>query len=82
MEAHRSKFRVAKMAEVLNVSRSGFYAYLTRPFSERQQENELLLQKIKEIHRKSKGTYGYPRIQKNLKNKLPELLPQRLSIDA
>jgi len=68
MEAHRSKFRVAKMAEVLNVSRSGFYAYLTRPVSERQQENELLLQKIKEIHRRSKGTYGYPRIADELKD--------------
>lgn len=56
------------MAEVLNDSRSGFYAYLTRPVSERQQENELLLQKNKEIHRKSKGTYGYPRIADDLKD--------------
>jgi putative transposase len=68
MEAHRSKFGVTKMAEVLNVSRSGFYAYLTRPVSERQQENQLLLQKIKEIHQKSKGTYGYPRIADELKD--------------
>jgi hypothetical protein len=28
MEAHRSEFRVAKMAEVLDVSRSGFYTFL------------------------------------------------------
>ena len=68
MEAHRSKFRVAKMAEVLNVSRSGFYAYLARPVSNLQRENEILLDKIKEIHQKSKATYGYPRIAEELKD--------------
>ncbi len=68
MEAHRSKFQVAKMAEVLKVSRSGFYAYLTRPVSERHRENEILLNKIKEIHRKSKGIYGYPCITDDLKD--------------
>lgn len=45
MKARRSEFRVAKMAEVLNVSRSGFYAYLARPVSNRQQENEILFRK-------------------------------------
>lgn len=68
METHRSEFRVAKMAEVLKVSRSGFYAYLARPVSNRQQENEILLEKIKEIHQKSKATYGYPRIADDLKD--------------
>lgn len=40
------------MAEILNVSRSGFYAYLARPVSKRQRENEALLEKIKELHQK------------------------------
>ena len=52
MKAHRSEFRVAKMAAVLNVSRSGFYAYLARSVSDRQRENELLLEQIKEIYQK------------------------------
>ena len=68
METNRSEFRVAKMAEVLKVSRSDFYAYLVRPVSDRQQENEILLEKIKEIHQKSKATYGYPRIADDFKD--------------
>ena len=68
MEAQRSESRVAKMAEVLNVSRSGFYAYLARPVSDHQRENAILLEKIKEIHKKSKGIYGYPRVTDDLKD--------------
>jgi len=68
METHCSEFRMVKMAEVLNVSRSGFYAYLARPVSDRQRENEVLLEKIKVLHQKSKGTYGYPRITDDLKD--------------
>ncbi|MBP2629198.1 MAG: transposase [Firmicutes bacterium] len=68
MEAHRSKFRVAKMAEVLKVSRSGFYAYLNRPKSNRTLENERLLEKIKKVYKKKRGIYGYPRITDELKN--------------
>ena len=66
MEANRSKFRVAKMAEVLKVTRSGFYAYLKRPESKRKIANDILLDKIKLIHQKNYGIYGYPRITKAL----------------
>jgi transposase InsO family protein len=54
------------MAEALNVSKSGFYAYLNRPKSRREIENEKLLKKIKEIHKHSHGIYGYPNITKKL----------------
>lgn len=56
------------MAEVLDVSKSGFYAYLNRPKSRREIENDLLLEKIKTIHKRSHGIYGYPRITSELKN--------------
>lgn len=68
METHRSQFRVAKMAEVLNVSRSGFYIYLKRPTSNRELENQILLEKIKIIYKGSHGIYGYPRITDELRN--------------
>jgi putative transposase len=68
MEAHRSQFRIAKMAEVLKVTRSGFYAYLKRPKSNRELENDRLLEKIKEVYQKSHGIYGYPRITDALKS--------------
>lgn len=62
------------MAEVLNVSRSRLYAYIQRPVSERQRKNETLLEKIKEIHQRSKGTYVYPRITDELKDQSSETL--------
>ena len=68
MEKYRSKFRVVKMAEVLDVSKSGFYAYLNRPKSNREIENDILLEKIKAIHKRSHGIYGYPQITSELKN--------------
>ncbi len=67
MDKYRSEFRVVKMAEALNVSKSGFYAYLNRPKSKREIANDELLEKIKEIHKRSHSIYGYPNITKELK---------------
>ncbi len=68
MKMHRSQFRVAKMAQVLNVSRSGFYKYLNRTVSKRELENQILLEKIKRIYEDSHRIYGYPRITNELKS--------------
>ena len=62
MKAHQAMFRIATMCRVLGVSSSGYYAWLSRPRSSRSQENEILLRKIQEIHARSRGTYGSPRI--------------------
>ena len=47
---------------VLEVSRSGYYDWISRPASPRHQENELLLKHIKQIHADSRETYGSPRV--------------------
>jgi hypothetical protein len=54
------------MCRVLKVKRSGFYAWQSRPKSKRQEQNEKLLVKIKEIHEKKHRIYGYKRITKAL----------------
>jgi len=51
---------------VLHVSRSGFYEWCSRPVSPREQENELLLKHIKQIHAESRQTYGWPRVHAEL----------------
>lgn len=51
---------------VLNVSRSGYYGWLHRPASPRDQENELLLKHIEDIHAESRATYGSPRVHAEL----------------
>ncbi len=51
---------------VLKVSRSGYYDWCSRPVSAREQENELLLKQIEQVHAESRGTYGAPRVHAEL----------------
>jgi len=59
--------RTATMCRVLGVSPSGFYARLKRPPSARARIDAELSERITEIHRRSHGTYGAPRIHAELK---------------
>jgi putative transposase len=55
------------MCRVLEVSASGYYAWLKRGVSRRAQEDAQLLRQIKVIHVKSRGIYGAPRIHAELR---------------
>ena len=55
------------MCRVLEVTRQGFYQWLKRPPSQRDREDLQLRKAIKELHDKSRGTYGRPRLQEALK---------------
>jgi putative transposase len=57
---------VAVACRVLNVSRSGYYEWRDRPLSDRDQENEVLVKTIEQIHVDSRGTYGSPRVHAEL----------------
>ena len=54
------------MCRCLRVSRSGFYAWSTRPKSPRQIDNERLLGRIREHHTASDGVMGAPRMHEVL----------------
>ena len=54
------------MCLVFKVSRSRFYTWLTNELSKTAIENQILTDKIKVIHSKSKQTYGSPRITREL----------------
>jgi putative transposase len=54
------------MCRVLEVSRSGYYAWLKAAPSERKEEDEVLTKKIRAAHSQSKGTYGAPRVHAEL----------------
>jgi putative transposase len=54
------------MCRVLGVSPSGYYAWLDRPPSARARDDALLLERIRSIHERSRGTYGCPRIHAEL----------------
>lgn len=57
------------MCKVLGVSRSGYYEWLKRKPSKREVENQDLMKRIRNIHKKSKRTYGSPRITRELEEK-------------
>jgi len=63
---HRETFKVGRMCKQLNVSRSGYYAWLKRPESRRSRENRFLEDKIRVLHKASHGIYGSPRIHRDL----------------
>ena len=66
MSANQGRFRVATMARVLGVSPSGYYAWRQRPPSARAQADAELTDRVQEIHARSRGTYGAPRIHAEL----------------
>lgn len=62
-------YPVRTMCRVLEVSSSGFYAWLHRRPSKRSKSNAALLGTIKQIHKESDGTYGAPRVHADLPEK-------------
>jgi putative transposase len=66
---HRDTHSVEKMARVLKVSRSGYYAWLGNPASEHYRRDEMLVATISSIQKKSKRRYGSPRVTRELKRR-------------
>jgi len=56
------------LCRVLRVHRSGYYAWLKKPVSDRAIEDKRLVVKIKRFHQESGGAYGSPRIFKDLRD--------------
>jgi putative transposase len=67
MKAHQAAHAIATMCRVLGVSASGYYAWGTRRPSRRATEDARLLEHIRRLHRASRGTYGAPRILRDLR---------------
>jgi len=55
------------MCQVLNVTRSGYYAWRDRPASARDARRQALVERIRQAHQGSRRTYGSPRITVELK---------------
>ena len=68
IDAERASYPVAVLCRMLGVSKSGYYAWLSRPPSVRRPQGALLTEKIREIHSSSCETYGYPRVHAELRS--------------
>lgn len=55
------------MCALYEVSASGFYAWRSRPVSERAVEDDRVVQQIRAAHTKSRETYGSPRVHEALR---------------
>lgn len=69
MDQHSSEYPVQKMCRALGVGRSGYYAWQQRPVSQREEENQELLEHIRRAYQESRKTYGSPRIHAVLRRK-------------
>ena len=54
------------MCDVLEVSQSGFFAWKARATSQRQRDDMVFLAHIRTAFRLSNGTYGSPRMHRDL----------------
>jgi len=66
-EQLRPRFPADVCCDVLEVSRSGYYAWRDRPESARAKRREELARKVKAVHDQNRGVYGSPRVFRALK---------------
>jgi putative transposase len=67
IDKYRSVYRVERMCRVLDISRSGYYAWKQRGINGRVEENKRLATAIRQIYEKSRRLYGSPRITAELR---------------
>lgn len=67
IERYQDQWPVAVLCEVLDVSRSGYYAWRDRPESERSKRRRELVKEMESIHAEPfKACYGSPRMHQEL----------------
>lgn len=67
VDAEKAYLPVALLCRMLGISRSGYYAWRGRSPSRRSREDAALTERIAQIHRRSRETYGYPRVHAELR---------------
>ena len=66
MNANQAAFPVRALCRTLRVSHGGYYDWLGRPPSWRSMDDAVLVERIRAVHAESDGTYGRPRVRKEL----------------
>lgn len=66
MSANQAVLPVRSLCRVLKVSPSGYYEWLERPPSRRSIDDAVLVERIRQVHAESDGTYGRPRVRAEL----------------
>jgi len=67
IHVEKALYPLTVLCRVLCVSRSGYYAWLKRKPSAREQRKKALVEKVKAVHKKSGARYGSPRVCRQLR---------------
>ncbi len=68
IDVAKETFPVTRLCQVLSVSPSGYFAWRSRPAGPRQREDLVLLAHIRSAFARSNGTYGSPRMTRELQD--------------
>jgi putative transposase len=69
IDAAKEEFPVHRLCRVLGVSQSGYFAWRGRPACHRQHEDMVLLAHVQSAFARSNGTYGSPRMTRELQDR-------------
>ncbi len=69
IDEKKAQWPVEVQCDVLDVSRSGYYAWKGRPEAARTTEDAALVVEIKAAHEAGRGNYGSPRVHRELRAK-------------
>ena len=64
----KKEFPVHRLCRVLGISQSGYFAWKRRPACRRQHEDMVLLAHVRSAFALSNGTYGSPRMTRDLRD--------------
>ncbi len=76
---HEGAFTIVLMCRVLEVARTGYYAWRRRAPSARTQRDRELRVRIRAIHAQTRGRYGRPRIHRALQGQQIFCSPKRVA---
>jgi len=79
IDLRKTEFPVSALCRVLQVSRSGYYAWRSRPKSRHHHRDATLRAKVVAYHRASRGTYGSPRVTQDLRDEGERVAQKRVA---
>jgi putative transposase len=79
VKSNQAEYRISTMCRTLGVSTSGYYAWGVRTPSARKQSDIALGDHIEAVHRRSRNTYGRPRVKAELQEQGISISNDRLA---
>jgi len=63
VKQHSSDYSITTLCQFMDISRSRYYHWLTAPKTKREEDNERLIEQLKMLFEKGRGTYGTRRLK-------------------